>query len=272
MKGIGDRILTHIPGLRNTSPIHRGNAGDFADKVGWGLWEELNLVPLALCPSASHLYTFSLSFPLCKMGIITGLLECNGKGYGQGSIQPLTYGKPFRMVALGRLSMRGEGLLDALHLGWKVDQWRKEWGRCPSVVQKVGETPGHVGGLCGPPLERAGQAFAESGDRGDRNVILTTPRALGLSHDIIPHAACLSAFLSLLKPHWSEQRRMAHGPCPGNGTPGGAGWIPGQLSSCSPQYSGARLPGFEFWLPPCLSCVTLGELFNLSVPVFPAAK
>ena len=104
-----------------------------------------------------------------------------------------------------------------------------------------------------------------------RECDLDHPTGFGLI-DIIPHAACLSAFLSLLKPHWSEQRRMAHGPCPGNGTPGGARWIPGQLSSCSPEYSGARLPGFEFWLPPCLSCVTLGELFNLSVPVFPAAK
>lgn len=113
----GQNSHTYPRGLRNTSPIHRGSAGDFTDKVGWGLWEELNLVPLALCPSASHLYTFSLSFPLCKIGIITGLLECNGKGYGQGSIQPLTYGNPFRMVVLGRISMRGEGLLDALHLG-----------------------------------------------------------------------------------------------------------------------------------------------------------
>ena len=90
----------------------------------------------------------------------------------------------------------------------------KEWGRCPSVIQKAGQTPGHVGGLCGPHVERARQAFAESGDRGDGNVILTIPWALDLSHDIIPHAACLLAFFTLLKPHWSEQRRTAHGPCP----------------------------------------------------------
>ena len=89
----------------------------------------------------------------------------------------------------------------------------EEWGRCPSVVQKTGEMPGHMGGLCGPHLERAGQAFAESGDRGDGNVILIIPQALDLSHDITPHAACLPALLSLLKPHWSEQR-TAHGPCP----------------------------------------------------------
>ena len=71
----GQNSHTYLRVLRNTSPIHRGSAGDFADKVGWSLWEKLNLVPLALCSLANHSYTFSLSFPLCKMGIIPGLLE-----------------------------------------------------------------------------------------------------------------------------------------------------------------------------------------------------
>ena len=64
----GQNSHTYLRVLRNTSPIHRGSAGDFADKVGWSLWEKLNLVPLALCSLANHSYTFSLSFPLCKWG------------------------------------------------------------------------------------------------------------------------------------------------------------------------------------------------------------
>ena len=75
--------------LEGKGPIHRGSAGDFADKMGWSLGKAQpgSTSPVFFSKSFIH---FSLSFPLCKMGIITGLLEFNGKGYVQGSTQPLS--------------------------------------------------------------------------------------------------------------------------------------------------------------------------------------
>lgn len=108
--------------------------------------------------------------------------------------------------------MRGEALLHALHLGWKVDH-RERMGQVAHQPSRgAGKTPGHAEGLCWLHQERAPQGFAESGDHGDGGVTMTIPWPWDFSEDSTPHAVCLLALLTLSKLHCSEQGGTTHRP------------------------------------------------------------
>lgn len=126
-----------------------------------------------------------------------------------------------------------------LHLGWKGGPVGERMGKMPISRQKTGEMPGHMGGLCGPHLERAGQAFAESGDRGDGNVILIIPPALDLPHDIthmlLASQPCFPVKASFAQPGLNKELLMA--PVLREWTQR-AGWIPCQLSVAAQRNAG----------------------------------
>lgn len=185
----------------------------------------------------------------------------------------LAYDKPLKwwLLLLEWVLMVREAVLPAFHVGWKLEQWgRDRAGVRPSARKK--KKGRHQSALkdCVGKARREHQMTLQNLGIMHTKVWLWPPTALRFFRRQLlqmPFTSQSLRTLSKASPVLSREEQLA-GPSPWEAETRVNLVSPYQLSICSPECSGARLPEFALWCPWWLSCESTAKLPNFSMPRF----